>query len=183
MTERRTNRRRGRGMPTYDYICDACSHEFEAYESIKADSQTVCPVCHESKLRRKIGRGRRSCSRGRGSTRPTTGASPTRRGPPPTSRPSRSLRTRARRVIRGRPRRRRLRRLRPPRPRRTGRVHDPGALPDLREGLRDSGHHGPEDVPLLLAPLPARRPRPLDRRRVCRPRPGGSRVFAGRRRG
>ena len=44
-------------MPTYDYICDSCAHEFEAYESIKADSQTVCPVCHEPKLRRKIGAG------------------------------------------------------------------------------------------------------------------------------
>ena len=44
-------------MPTYDYICDACKHEFEAYESIKADSQTVCPTCHEAKLRRKIGAG------------------------------------------------------------------------------------------------------------------------------
>ena len=28
-------------MPTYDYICDACGHEFEAYESIKADPQTM----------------------------------------------------------------------------------------------------------------------------------------------
>ena len=44
-------------MPTYDYICDDCQHEFEAYESIKADSQTVCPTCHEPKLRRKIGAG------------------------------------------------------------------------------------------------------------------------------
>jgi putative FmdB family regulatory protein len=44
-------------MPTYDYICDACQHEFEAYESIKADSQTICPTCHEPKLRRKIGAG------------------------------------------------------------------------------------------------------------------------------
>jgi putative FmdB family regulatory protein len=44
-------------MPTYDYICDACKHEFEAYESIKADSQTICPTCHEPKLRRKIGAG------------------------------------------------------------------------------------------------------------------------------
>ena len=44
-------------MPTYDYICDACQHEFEAFESIKADSQTICPVCHEPKLRRKIGAG------------------------------------------------------------------------------------------------------------------------------
>jgi putative FmdB family regulatory protein len=44
-------------MPTYDYICDACQHEFEAFESIKADSQTICPVCREPKLRRKIGAG------------------------------------------------------------------------------------------------------------------------------
>jgi putative FmdB family regulatory protein len=44
-------------MPTYDYICDDCQHEFEAYESIKADSQTICPTCHEPKLRRKIGAG------------------------------------------------------------------------------------------------------------------------------
>ncbi len=44
-------------MPTYDYICDACHHEFEAFESMKADSQTICPACHEAKLRRKIGMG------------------------------------------------------------------------------------------------------------------------------
>ncbi|QEH36655.1 Zinc ribbon domain protein [Aquisphaera giovannonii] len=44
-------------MPTYDYVCDACNHEFEAFESIKADPQTVCPTCHEPKLRRKIGPG------------------------------------------------------------------------------------------------------------------------------
>jgi len=44
-------------MPTYDYICDACGHEFEAFESIKADPQTDCPQCREAKLRRKIGPG------------------------------------------------------------------------------------------------------------------------------
>lgn len=44
-------------MPTYDYICDGCKHEFEAFESIKADPQTVCPDCSEPKLRRKIGAG------------------------------------------------------------------------------------------------------------------------------
>ncbi|WP_406695323.1 FmdB family zinc ribbon protein [Singulisphaera sp. Ch08] len=44
-------------MPTYDYICDACNHEFEAFESIKADPQTICPECKEVKLRRKIGGG------------------------------------------------------------------------------------------------------------------------------
>jgi putative FmdB family regulatory protein len=44
-------------MPTYDYICDGCGHEFEAYESIKADPQKACPECKTDKLRRKIGAG------------------------------------------------------------------------------------------------------------------------------
>ena len=44
-------------MPTYDYICDGCGNEFEAFESMKADPQTVCPKCAEAKLRRKIGGG------------------------------------------------------------------------------------------------------------------------------
>ncbi len=44
-------------MPTYDYICDSCKHEFEAFESIKADPQKLCPECHEETLRRKIGAG------------------------------------------------------------------------------------------------------------------------------
>jgi len=44
-------------MPTYDYICDDCGHEFEAYESIMAPPRTECPECHQPKLRRKIGPG------------------------------------------------------------------------------------------------------------------------------
>jgi putative FmdB family regulatory protein len=44
-------------MPTYDYVCDDCGHEFEAFESIKADPQTDCPECKKPKLRRKIGAG------------------------------------------------------------------------------------------------------------------------------
>ena len=44
-------------MPTYDYICDGCQHEFEAFESIKADPQKTCPECSQPKLRRKIGAG------------------------------------------------------------------------------------------------------------------------------
>ena len=44
-------------MPTYDYICDGCKHEFEAFESIKADPQKLCPECKELTLRRKIGAG------------------------------------------------------------------------------------------------------------------------------
>ena len=44
-------------MPTYDYICDSCAHEFEAFESIKSDPQKLCPECHALTLRRKIGPG------------------------------------------------------------------------------------------------------------------------------
>ncbi|MGO9915920.1 MAG: FmdB family zinc ribbon protein [Isosphaeraceae bacterium] len=44
-------------MPTYDYHCDSCGHEFEAFESIKADPLTECPECKEPRLRRKIGPG------------------------------------------------------------------------------------------------------------------------------
>ncbi len=44
-------------MPTYDYICDSCQYEFEAFESIKADPQTICPACGAEQLRRKIGPG------------------------------------------------------------------------------------------------------------------------------
>src|SRR5438067_11528102 len=44
-------------MPTYDYICDECGHEFEAYESIMAQPRTDCPECTRPTLRRKIGPG------------------------------------------------------------------------------------------------------------------------------
>lgn len=44
-------------MPTYEYICDSCKHEFEAFESIKADAQKTCPKCAQDTLRRKIGGG------------------------------------------------------------------------------------------------------------------------------
>jgi len=44
-------------MPTYDYICDSCGHEFEAYERITSQPQTECPECKLPQLRRKIGPG------------------------------------------------------------------------------------------------------------------------------
>jgi len=30
-------------MPTYDYQCNTCGHQFEAFQSIKADPLTECP--------------------------------------------------------------------------------------------------------------------------------------------
>lgn len=44
-------------MPTYDYHCDSCEHEFEIFESITAEPQTKCPKCKKKKLRRLFGAG------------------------------------------------------------------------------------------------------------------------------
>ena len=44
-------------MPTYDYVCESCSHEFEAIQSMSADRLTTCPECEDETLRRKIGTG------------------------------------------------------------------------------------------------------------------------------
>jgi putative FmdB family regulatory protein len=44
-------------MPTYDYRCDACGHEFELFQSITAEPEKNCPACKKKKLRRLIGAG------------------------------------------------------------------------------------------------------------------------------
>jgi putative FmdB family regulatory protein len=44
-------------MPTYDYRCDACGHEFELFQSITAPVQKKCPACGKLKLQRLIGTG------------------------------------------------------------------------------------------------------------------------------
>ena len=44
-------------MPTYDYVCDACEHQFELFQSIKEDPKKQCPECGKKKLRRLIGPG------------------------------------------------------------------------------------------------------------------------------
>jgi len=44
-------------MPTYEYICRACGHEFEEFQSIKAEPIAVCPKCRKKKVDRKIGTG------------------------------------------------------------------------------------------------------------------------------
>ena len=44
-------------MPTYDYHCDACEHEFEHFQSIKEDALKDCPSCGKPKLRRLFGTG------------------------------------------------------------------------------------------------------------------------------
>ena len=44
-------------MPTYDYECDGCGHEFELFQPITAVPQRVCPECQQRTLRRLFGTG------------------------------------------------------------------------------------------------------------------------------
>ena len=44
-------------MPIYDYVCGACGHEFELFQSITEQSKRKCPQCGRQKLRRLIGPG------------------------------------------------------------------------------------------------------------------------------
>ena len=44
-------------MPTYDYRCAACGHEFENFQSINQPALRKCPKCGKPKLERLIGSG------------------------------------------------------------------------------------------------------------------------------
>ena len=44
-------------MPTYDYLCDNCGHEFEKTQLITANVIHKCPKCCKNKLKRLIGAG------------------------------------------------------------------------------------------------------------------------------
>lgn len=44
-------------MPTYDYVCKACGHRFEEFQSMSADPLKKCPQCNKNKLERLIGTG------------------------------------------------------------------------------------------------------------------------------
>lgn len=44
-------------MPTYEYVCDACEHEFEEFQSITAKPLRKCPECGKARLKRLIGTG------------------------------------------------------------------------------------------------------------------------------
>jgi putative FmdB family regulatory protein len=43
-------------MPTYEYQCDACGHEFEREQRITEDPIKTCPSCKARKARRLISR-------------------------------------------------------------------------------------------------------------------------------
>jgi putative FmdB family regulatory protein len=44
-------------MPTYEYMCENCGHEFEHFQSITARSLRKCPECGKASLKRLIGCG------------------------------------------------------------------------------------------------------------------------------
>jgi putative FmdB family regulatory protein len=51
-------------MPTYEYVCEKCGHQFEKFQPISAAPLTVCPqdLCHQrkwgkGKVKRAIGAG------------------------------------------------------------------------------------------------------------------------------
>lgn len=43
-------------MPTYEYKCMRCNHNFEVFQSIKDDPVTICPKC-KGDVKRLIGAG------------------------------------------------------------------------------------------------------------------------------
>ena len=44
-------------MPTYEYQCDACEHNFDEFQSINDKPLRKCPKCGKKKLRRVFGAG------------------------------------------------------------------------------------------------------------------------------
>jgi putative FmdB family regulatory protein len=44
-------------MPTYEYRCEACGHEFEQFQSITAEPVKKCPACSKRKVKRLMGHG------------------------------------------------------------------------------------------------------------------------------
>jgi putative FmdB family regulatory protein len=44
-------------MPTYEYKCGVCKHQFEAFHSIKDKPLRRCPKCGKNTLERLIGTG------------------------------------------------------------------------------------------------------------------------------
>ena len=44
-------------MPTYQYLCENCGHEFERFQSITARPLHKCPKCGKARVKRLIGTG------------------------------------------------------------------------------------------------------------------------------
>lgn len=44
-------------MPTYDYQCLACGHDWELFQSMKDSPVSTCPKCKKRKAKRLLGLG------------------------------------------------------------------------------------------------------------------------------
>jgi putative FmdB family regulatory protein len=44
-------------MPTYEYRCNNCGHELEAFQKITEPALKLCPECNQEKLERLISGG------------------------------------------------------------------------------------------------------------------------------
>lgn len=44
-------------MPTYEYRCGACGHEFDVFQKMSDDPVRTCPECGEDEAERLISRG------------------------------------------------------------------------------------------------------------------------------
>jgi putative FmdB family regulatory protein len=44
-------------MPTYEYACQKCDHEFEQFQSMRDEPLKKCPKCKKPSLRRLVGGG------------------------------------------------------------------------------------------------------------------------------
>ena len=53
-------------MPTYQYECNSCGHEFEVLQSMTEAKLKKCPKCSKNKLVRLIGSGTGVIFKGKG---------------------------------------------------------------------------------------------------------------------
>ena len=44
-------------MPTYDYVCKVCEHNWEVFQSMKSKPKRKCPSCGKLQAKRVIGPG------------------------------------------------------------------------------------------------------------------------------
>jgi putative FmdB family regulatory protein len=44
-------------MPTYEYACQKCGHEFEQFQSMRDEPLKKCPKCGKPALKRLVGGG------------------------------------------------------------------------------------------------------------------------------
>lgn len=44
-------------MPTYEYVCPKCGHEFELFQSMRDEPLKKCPKCKKTGVKRLVGGG------------------------------------------------------------------------------------------------------------------------------